>query len=199
MLYGSGPWTLTPEHEKMIRLSQSKMLHLIVQTKRNCKKEQKMTTKKKARQMMKETTMGRTLSQKEKKNTSIGHGQYSNVSLECDIDGNLIDFIKRSTRDSEGKMRQFNISCWIQTQRKLKWRLPTRIAAHSEEIWTKKKRHDGTQTTVQQQERTEAWEDRRRDGRMTLTNSSKERDRIFTRRRPEEQRHLAKTKNNGKK
>ena len=72
------------------------------------------------------------------KNTSIGHGQDSNVSLESDIDDNLIYFIKWSTRDSEGKIRQFNISCWIQTQRKLKWRLPTRIAAHSEEIWTKK-------------------------------------------------------------
>ena len=199
MLYGSGPWTLTPEHEKMIRLSQSKMLHLIVQTKRNCKKEQKMTTKKKGTTDDERNDNGSHAESEGEKNTSIGHGQDSNVSLECDIDGNMIDFIKRSTRDSEGKMRQFNISCWIQTQRKLKWRLPTRIAAHSEEIWTKKKRHDGTQTTVQQQERTEAWEDRRRDGRMTLTNSSKERDRIFTRRRPEEQRHLAKTKNNGKK
>ena len=166
MLYGSGPWTLTPEHRE---------------------------------DDSKETIMGRTLSQKEKKTRASDTVTYSNVSLECDIDGNMVDFIKRSTRDSEGKMRQFKISCWIQTQRKLKWRLPTRIAAHSEEIWTKKKRHDGTQTTVQQQERTEAWEDRRRDGRMTLTNSSKERDRIFTRRRPEEQRHLAKTKNNGKK
>ena len=47
-------------------------------------------------------------------------------------------FVKRSTRDAEVKMREANILCWIETQRKMKWRLTTRIASHPETRWTNK-------------------------------------------------------------
>ena len=35
-------------------------------------------------------------------------------------------------------MRAANIPCWIETQRKMKWRSAMRIASHPEERWTKK-------------------------------------------------------------
>ena len=34
-------------------------------------------------------------------------------------------------------MRAANIPCWIEAQRKMKWRLAVRIASHPEERWTK--------------------------------------------------------------
>ena len=48
-----------------------------------------------------------------------------------------IERIKRNTRDAEDKMRAANIPCWIEAQRKMKWRLAVRIASHPEERWTK--------------------------------------------------------------
>ena len=84
----------------------------------------------------------------EEKSTSIEHNQDSSVSLESDTDDSTsraeteeedwIDYIKRSTRESEEKMQTFNISCWIETERKLKWRVAIRVASHSGERWTKK-------------------------------------------------------------
>ena len=35
-------------------------------------------------------------------------------------------------------MREANVLCWIETQRKMKWRLTTRIASHPDPRWTKK-------------------------------------------------------------
>ena len=35
-------------------------------------------------------------------------------------------------------MRAANIPFWIETQRKMKWRVAMRIAAHPESRWTKK-------------------------------------------------------------
>ena len=117
-------------------------------------------------------TKGRLLSQK--KTASNGHDRDSSVSLESDSGNNAsqaeeeegwIDFIKRNTRETEDRMRTLFISCLIETLRKLKCRLATKIASHSEETWTKKQ-HGGSQAFAQQQERTDAWEDRREDWRM---------------------------------
>ena len=41
LTYGSDIWTLTHEHERKIRLTQRKMLRLIVQTKRRYKRKNK--------------------------------------------------------------------------------------------------------------------------------------------------------------
>ena len=48
-----------------------------------------------------------------------------------------VEKIKRNTRDAEDKMRAANIPCWIEEQRKMKWRLAVRIASHPQERWTK--------------------------------------------------------------
>ena len=39
LTYGSGTWTLSHEHERMIRSTQRKMLRLLVQTKRRYKRK----------------------------------------------------------------------------------------------------------------------------------------------------------------
>ena len=54
------------------------------------------------------------------------------------------DWIKdiiRNTRDAEDKRRAAHIPCWIETQRKGKWRVAMRIASLSEARWRKKQQH----------------------------------------------------------
>ena len=46
--------------------------------------------------------------------------------------------LKKITKDVEDKMRAANIPCWIETQRKMGWRLAVRIASQSETRWMKK-------------------------------------------------------------
>ena len=79
--------------------------------------------------------------------TNTGCDQDSDVSFQSDSDDGVhtaevkeeewFERIKRNTRDAEDKMRAANIPCWIEAQRKMKWRLAVRIASHPEERWTK--------------------------------------------------------------
>ena len=134
MLYGAGTWTLTLEHER--------------QTKRKYKSKKKRDNEEK-NGSTKAATMGRPWISEEEQSTSIGHDQDSSVSLENDMDDSTsraddeeedcTDILKRSTREAEKQMRTFQyVSCWIETQQKLKLRLAMRIAPHSEERLTKK-------------------------------------------------------------
>ena len=84
----------------------------------------------------------------EEKSTSVRQDQDSSVSFEIHTD----EYIEsadveeednserryQSTMVVQEKMRTFNISCWIETQRKLKLRLAMRTASHGKERWTKK-------------------------------------------------------------
>ena len=49
-----------------------------------------------------------------------------------------IEYIKRSTREAEEKMRAASVPFWIETQRRMKWGLAMRIASHPETTRTKK-------------------------------------------------------------
>ena len=98
--------------------------------------------------MTKEVTMDCPLSRGDAKSTSVGRDQANNASLESNTDDDTsganenleewMEHIKRSAHEAEEKMKTFNSSCCIETQRNLKWRLAMRIASHSEERWTKK-------------------------------------------------------------
>ena len=69
----------------------------------------------------------------EENSTETGFDQDSNVSFRSDSDDDmdmveieeeeLIEYIKRSTGDAEEKLRTASIPCWIEAQRKMKWRL----------------------------------------------------------------------------
>ena len=107
--------------------------------------------------------------------------QDNNVSFQSDPDDDMdtagaeeedwIEYIKRSTRDAEDKMRAANIPCWTEAQWKMKWRLAMRIASHSEARWNKKPQ-DGTLDSAPRREQAEVLEDQVRDGMTTSTNSS---------------------------
>ena len=60
------------------------------------------------------------------------------VSFQEDIDEaidttekeeNWIEYIKRSTKEAEEYMKKMKIPCWIETQRRMKWRMGRRIAS----------------------------------------------------------------------
>ena len=54
------------------------------------------------------------------------------------VEEDWIEYMKRSSRLAEEKMRAANIPCWIETHEKMKWRLAMRITSHPETRWTKK-------------------------------------------------------------
>ena len=45
---------------------------------------------------------------------------------------------KRSTEEADEKMLTYNITNWVETQKKPKWRQAHRIATQNQEIWTRK-------------------------------------------------------------
>ena len=73
--------------------------------------------------------------------------QDSDVSFQEDIDEAIdttekeedwIEYIKRSTKKAEEYMKKMKIHCWVETHRRLKWRMASRIASLPEERWTRK-------------------------------------------------------------
>ena len=74
-------------------------------------------------------------------------GQDSEVSFQEEIDEAIdstekeedwIEYIKRSSKKAEEYMKKMKIPCWIETHRRLKWRMANRIVSLPEERWTKK-------------------------------------------------------------
>ena len=49
-----------------------------------------------------------------------------------------IEYIKRSTKEAEEHMKKQEIPCWIETHRRLKWRMARRIVTLPEKRWTKR-------------------------------------------------------------
>ena len=80
--------------------------------------------------------------------TSDGQDQDSSISSEHDTEKgssqdeeeqeDWIEYIKRSTKKAGEKMQTIKVTNWTDAQRKIKWRLASRIAAHREETWTGK-------------------------------------------------------------
>ena len=55
-----------------------------------------------------------------------------------EIEEDWIEYLKRSTRLAEEKMRTANFPCCTMTHKKMKWRLALRIASQPETRWSKK-------------------------------------------------------------
>ena len=123
--YASGTWTLSKEHDRLIRSAQLKLPRLIVQSKRRYKikagKEQNIDEEPKKDEDYAESTS----------NTDCDQDRFSfseDIDEEIDkmeIEEEWIEYIKRSTREAE-------------TQRKMKWRMAMRTASLPEERWSRK-------------------------------------------------------------
>ena len=48
-----------------------------------------------------------------------------------------IEYIKTSTKEAEEHMKKQKNLCWIETHRRLKWRMARRIASQHEKDWSK--------------------------------------------------------------
>ena len=133
----------------MIKIAQWKMLRLIVHTKKKYKPKkvtaikkdegtEKMEEKDKEGMIDKETEDG----SEQSSNTD----QDSDVSFQEDVDEEIdaieneedwVEYIKRSTKEVEDHMEKQKNPCWIETHRRLKWRMARRIASLLEKRWTK--------------------------------------------------------------
>ena len=49
-----------------------------------------------------------------------------------------IEYVKRSTKEAEEHMTKRKIPCWIEAQRRMKWRMALRIASLAEDRWFSK-------------------------------------------------------------
>ena len=127
------------------------MLGLIVQTKRNTNQKKTIangTGEKMLKKNEEEGTKCATDKETEEgSDQNSDKDQNSDVSFQKNIDEAIdttekeeewIEFIKRSTKEAEEHMKQKKIPCWIETHRRLKWRMARRIASLPEERWTNK-------------------------------------------------------------
>ena len=58
-------------------------------------------------------------------------------AIDTEKEEDWIEYIKRSTKEAEEYMKKMKIPCWIETHRRLKWRMASRIASLPEERWTR--------------------------------------------------------------
>ena len=139
MTYASGTWTL--KREKMIKTAQRKMLRLILQTKRKYESK-KITASKKdeGTDKMEEEENERTTDKENEEGSEqdSNKDQDSDVSFQEEVDEEIdateheedwIEYIKRSTKEAEEHMEKQKIPCWIETHRRLKWRMARRIVS----------------------------------------------------------------------
>ena len=122
----------------------TKMLRLIIQTKRRYKKIVKHKVK--TSEDINDIDSSCTNDESEDGKSDTSHNdQDSDVSCEIDNDEDIdaaeieeedwVEYIKRSTIEAIEKMENEKIRCWKMTQRKMKWRLAMRIASSPNERW----------------------------------------------------------------
>ena len=110
-------------------------------------------TKKEAADKTEQETIKKTKKQKKQcstdKETEEGSDQNSDKDQDSDVsfqeaidstekEEDWIEYIKRSTKEAEEHMKNIKIPCWIETHRRLKWRMASRIASLPKERWTNK-------------------------------------------------------------
>ena len=135
---------------KKIKTAQRKMLRLIVQTKRKYKSKKDVANKEEEeidKHADEESKYATDKETEEGSDQNSDKDQDSNVSFQEDKDEAIdttekeedwIEYIKRSTKEAEEHMKKMKIPCWIETHRRLKWRMARRIVSLPEEWWTKK-------------------------------------------------------------
>ena len=86
-----------------------------------------------------------------------------------------VEYIRRSTREAEVQMKTAKIPCWIETHRKMKWRMATRTASLTEERWSKKisEWNPGLDSSVKQADQ---WGDQEKGGKTKSMNSSRQKE-----------------------
>ena len=162
LTYASGTWTLTLKHEKMIKTAQRKMLRLIIQTKRKYKLKKDRTSKKDEEPEMPKDKDNDNISEKDNEVESqqdSNKDQDSDVSFQEEVDEEInateneedwIEFIKRSTKETEEHMEKYKIPCWIEVHRRTKWTMARRIGSLPEKRWNRRvfDWHPGLDTTI---------------------------------------------------
>ena len=150
MTYASGTWTLTEKHEKMIKTTQRKMLRLIVQTKRRYKQKTSNYDKKKTRALDKKTKKTKKIRPTKKLKRAQNKTQTKTRTatyLSRKMPMKKLTPLKTKkigSHTSKGAPKRLKNTwknpkkCWIETYRRLKWRMERRIISLPEKIWTRR-------------------------------------------------------------
>ena len=120
------------------------MLRLIIQTKR--RHEQSEKQKDRTNENDETEDLGSTEDENEDgQSSNTCYHQDSDISFKNDTDEEIdktaieeeewIEYIHRSTDEAIEKMENAKIRCWIKTHKRMKWRLPLRIASLPSERW----------------------------------------------------------------
>ena len=146
--YASGNWTLSKEHERMIRSTKRKMLRFIVQTKRKYQKETQPNRSEEEDED--EQANHRSLDEEvtECSSSNTDCDQDSDISFMNDTEEEIdtseieeeawIEYMTRSTAIAVKRVKTAKIPCWIESHRKMNWRLEMRVASLPDERWTNK-------------------------------------------------------------
>ena len=162
MSHASGNWTLSKEHERMIRSTQRKVLRLIVQTKRKYKKKTQPSKNGEDAEDKHANHRSSDEETAEGSNTNRDCDQDSDISFTRDTDEE-IEKIELTASTAVERMKAAKIPCWIGTHRRMKWRLAMRIA---------RKQQNGTHASATCTRQTDQWEDQKRDVKMKYMTSS---------------------------
>ena len=138
MNYASGAWTPTKVHERMIQSTQRKVLRLIIQSKRRYKKIEKR--KDETKENDDTIDLSSTEDENEDGQSSNTHNDKdSDICFESDTDDEMdtseieeeewIEYTKRSTDEAIEKMENAKFRFWIETHKRMKWRMTLRIAS----------------------------------------------------------------------
>ena len=132
----------------MIRPTQRKMLRLIVQTKRKYKKKTQPSRNEEEDEDEKANHRSSDEETAEGGNSNADCDQDSDISFMSDTDEEIdtseieeedwIEYMKRRTAIAVERMNAAKVPCWLETHRRMKWRLAMRIASLPDQRWAKK-------------------------------------------------------------
>ena len=91
-----------------------------------------------------------------------------------EIEEDWIEYLQRSTRPAQEKMRTVNIPCWIVTHKKMKWTLAMRISTQPETKDGQKTKQNGIHVSAVAARQTELCEDQERDGKFLMPQETEE-------------------------
>ena len=126
------------------------MLRLVVQTKRKYKSEKnaannmgegidKHTDEENKYATDNETEEGLDQNSNKDQDSEVSFQEEIDEAIDStEKDEDWIEYIKRSTKEAEEHMKKMKIPCWIETHRRLKWRMARRIVSLPDKRWTRK-------------------------------------------------------------
>ena len=168
--YCAGTWATTDEYEQILHTTQRRKLrHIIQKNEKKKKTKTKKTWKKDVRddETSEDIQEGDSTHDENDQDSSYLHSMMMGTArpVRGAIQRTGLDAQKESAGEARGGMLTYDITNWVETQKKLKWRQALRIATQRPDRWTRKAAEwnpgliISTKTQMKAGRRANRWED----------------------------------------